>query len=174
MLCLRDVVWLALTASGCLDRFDADGSPTGDAETTSTAVSTSAETTESGSAGTGETGETRCGCPEIGIEECDYYADEMLRFEDVTLDLAAHRVRRGGRELHLGPTEFRLLRFFLENPGRVFSREQLLDRVWGRDVYVEPRTVDVHIRRLRKAINGPKERDLIRTVRTTGYALDVG
>jgi two-component system, OmpR family, phosphate regulon response regulator PhoB len=99
-------------------------------------------------------------------------ADEMLRFEDVTLDLAAHRVRRGKRELHLGPTEFRLLRFFLENPGRVFSREQLLDRVWGRDVYVEPRTVDVHIRRLRKAINGPREHDLIRTVRSAGYALD--
>jgi two-component system, OmpR family, phosphate regulon response regulator PhoB len=100
-------------------------------------------------------------------------ADEMLRFEDISMDLAAHRVRRNGRELHLGPTEFRLLRFFLENPGRVFSREQLLDRVWGRDVYVEPRTVDVHIRRLRKAINGPKERDLIRTVRSAGYALDV-
>ncbi|HVG82521.1 MAG TPA: phosphate regulon transcriptional regulator PhoB [Methylomirabilota bacterium] len=99
-------------------------------------------------------------------------ADEMLRFEDVTLDLAAHRVRRGKRDLHLGPTEFRLLRFFLENPGRVFSREQLLDRVWGRDVYVEPRTVDVHIRRLRKAINGPREHDLIRTVRSAGYALD--
>jgi two-component system phosphate regulon response regulator PhoB len=99
-------------------------------------------------------------------------ADEMLRFEDISLDLAAHRVRRNGRELHLGPTEFRLLRFLLENPGRVFSREQLLDRVWGRDVYVEPRTVDVHIRRLRKAINGPKERDLIRTVRSAGYALD--
>ena len=81
---------------------------------------------------------------------------------------------RGGRELHLGPTEFRLLRYFLEHPGRVFSREQLLDRVWGRDVYVEPRTVDVHIRRLRKAINGPKERDLIRTVRSAGYALDAG
>jgi two-component system phosphate regulon response regulator PhoB len=100
--------------------------------------------------------------------------DEMLRYEDISLDLAAHRVRRNGRELHLGPTEFRLLRFFLENPGRVFSREQLLDRVWGRDVYVEPRTVDVHIRRLRKAINGPKERDLIRTVRSAGYALDAG
>ena len=99
-------------------------------------------------------------------------ADEMLRFEDVTKDLAAHRVRRNGRELHLGPTEFRLLRFFLENPGRVFSREQLLDRVWGRDVYVEPRTVDVHIRRLRKAINGPREHDLIRTVRSAGYALN--
>ncbi|HXV22830.1 MAG TPA: phosphate regulon transcriptional regulator PhoB [Alphaproteobacteria bacterium] len=99
-------------------------------------------------------------------------ADELLRYEDVTMDLAAHRVRRNARELHLGPTEFRLLRFFLENPGRVFSREQLLDRVWGRDVYVEPRTVDVHIRRLRKAINGPRERDLIRTVRSAGYALD--
>jgi two-component system phosphate regulon response regulator PhoB len=99
-------------------------------------------------------------------------ADEILRFEDVSMDLAAHRVRRNGRELHLGPTEFRLLRFFMENPGRVFSREQLLDRVWGRDIYVEPRTVDVHIRRLRKAINGPGERDLIRTVRSAGYALD--
>jgi two-component system, OmpR family, phosphate regulon response regulator PhoB len=99
-------------------------------------------------------------------------ADEVLRYGDVTMDLAAHRVRRHGRELHLGPTEFRLLRFFLENPGRVFTREQLLDRVWGRDIYVEPRTVDVHIRRLRKAINGPKERDLIRTVRSAGYALD--
>ena len=99
-------------------------------------------------------------------------ADEMLRYGDVSMDLAAHRVRRSRRELHLGPTEFRLLRFFLENPGRVFSREQLLDRVWGRDIYVEPRTVDVHIRRLRKAINGPGERDLIRTVRSAGYALD--
>ena len=99
-------------------------------------------------------------------------ADEVLRYGDVVMDLAAHRVRRNGRELHLGPTEFRLLRFFLENPGRVFTREQLLDRVWGRDIYVEPRTVDVHIRRLRKAINGPKERDLIRTVRSAGYALD--
>ncbi|HSD35370.1 MAG TPA: phosphate regulon transcriptional regulator PhoB [Alphaproteobacteria bacterium] len=98
--------------------------------------------------------------------------DETLRYEDLAMDLAAHRVRRNGRELHLGPTEFRLLRFFLEHPGRVFSREQLLDGVWGRDVYVEPRTVDVHIRRLRKAINGPRDRDLIRTVRSAGYALD--
>ena len=98
--------------------------------------------------------------------------DETLRYEDLAMDLAAHRVRRTGRELHLGPTEFRLLRFFLEHPGRVFSREQLLDGVWGRDVYVEPRTVDVHIRRLRKAINGPRDRDLIRTVRSAGYALD--
>ena len=98
--------------------------------------------------------------------------DETLRYEDLAMDLAAHRVRRTGRDLHLGPTEFRLLSFFLEHPGRVFSREQLLDGVWGRDVYVEPRTVDVHIRRLRKAINGPRDRDLLRTVRSAGYALD--
>lgn len=100
-------------------------------------------------------------------------ADEMLRFADLTMDLAAHRVRRKDRELHIGPTESRLLRFFLENPGRVFSREQILDRVWGRDTDVEPRTVDVHIRRLRRAINAPRERDLIRTVRSAGYSLDV-
>ena len=99
--------------------------------------------------------------------------DEMLRFADLTMDLAAHRVRRKDRELHIGPTESRLLRFFLENPGRVFSREQILDRVWGRDTDVEPRTVDVHIRRLRRAINAPRERDLIRTVRSAGYSLDV-
>jgi two-component system phosphate regulon response regulator PhoB len=84
-------------------------------------------------------------------------------------------VRRGGRDVHLGPTEFRLLRHFMQHPGRVFSREQLLDVVWGHDVYVEPRTVDVHIRRLRKALNdGCAEpvTDLIRTVRSAGYALD--
>jgi len=97
---------------------------------------------------------------------------EMLQYQDLVMDLASHRVRRNGREVHLGPTEFRLLRHLLENQGRVFSREQLLDMVWGRDVYVEPRTVDVHIRRLRKAINNEKESDLIRTVRAAGYALD--
>ena len=100
-------------------------------------------------------------------------AEEMLRYEDLSMDLAAHRVRRNGRDVHLGPTEFRLLRYLLEHPARVFSREQLLDVVWGHDVYVEPRTVDVHIRRLRKAINGPDETDLIRTVRSAGYALDL-
>ncbi len=99
-------------------------------------------------------------------------ASEVLQFEDLMMDLAAHRVRRGEREVRLGPTEFRLLRYLLEHPGRVFSREQLLDAVWGRDVYVEPRTVDVHIRRLRKALNEGAERDLIRTVRSAGYALD--
>ena len=98
--------------------------------------------------------------------------DELLRFADVEMDLASHRVRRQGRDVHLGPTEFRLLRHFLQHPGRVFSREQLLDMVWGHDVYVEPRTVDVHIRRLRKALNEETEVDIIRTVRSAGYALD--
>jgi two-component system phosphate regulon response regulator PhoB len=99
-------------------------------------------------------------------------SDENLVFADVAMDLAAHRVVRSGRPIHLGPTEFRLLRFLLEHPGRVFSRERLLDAVWGHDVYVEPRTVDVHIRRLRKALNGPHDQDIIRTVRSAGYALD--
>ncbi len=98
--------------------------------------------------------------------------DEVLRYADVEMDLAAHRVRRSGDEIHLGPTEFRLLRHFLEHPQRVFSRERLLDAVWGREVYVEPRTVDVHIRRLRKALNAGARADLIRTVRSAGYALD--
>ncbi|HEX6977866.1 MAG TPA: phosphate regulon transcriptional regulator PhoB [Alphaproteobacteria bacterium] len=99
-------------------------------------------------------------------------AGDLLTYAGVVMDLASHRVTRNGRPIHLGPTEFRLLRFLMERPGRVYSREQLLDAVWGRDIYVEPRTVDVHIRRLRKAINGPNETDLIRTVRSAGYALD--
>ncbi len=99
-------------------------------------------------------------------------AEERLRFGDILMDLAAHRVTRGGRGVHLGPTEFRLLRYLLEHPGRVFSREQLLDAVWGSDVYVEPRTVDVHIRRLRRALNASSAADPIRTVRSAGYALD--
>jgi len=98
--------------------------------------------------------------------------EETLRFDDLVMDLAGHRVRRAGRDIHLGPTEFRLLRHFLQHPGRVFSREQLLNMVWGHDVYVEPRTVDVHIRRLRKALNDETDSDLIRTVRSAGYALD--
>ncbi|MGG5817889.1 phosphate regulon transcriptional regulator PhoB [Falsiroseomonas sp. HW251] len=96
-----------------------------------------------------------------------------LNWQDIVMDQDAHRVTRGGRSLHLGPTEYRLLEFFLQHPGRVFSREQLLDGVWGRDIHVEPRTVDVHIRRLRKAVNGDGEIDVIRTVRSAGYALDV-
>jgi two-component system, OmpR family, phosphate regulon response regulator PhoB len=97
---------------------------------------------------------------------------EVLRFSDLAVDLSAHRVVRTGEPVHLGPTEFRLLRFLLERPGRVFSREQLLDAVWGRDAEVELRTVDVHIRRLRKALNEGGRPDLVRTVRSAGYALD--
>jgi len=95
-----------------------------------------------------------------------------LEYGGISMDTGAHKVTRDGVAVQLGPTEFRLLRHFLEHPGRVFSREQLLDAVWGRDVYVEQRTVDVHIRRLRKAINGEDLPDLIRTVRSAGYALD--
>ena len=99
-------------------------------------------------------------------------AKGQLNFHDVTMDLAAHRVQRNGRPIHLGPTEFRLLEFFMQHPGRVFSREELLDAVWGPDIHVEPRTVDVHIRRLRKSLNGDGELDVVRTVRAAGYALD--
>jgi two-component system phosphate regulon response regulator PhoB len=95
----------------------------------------------------------------------------VLSVNDLTLDREAHRVTRNGREVRLGPTEFRLLEFLMESPGRVFSRTQLLDGVWGNDVYVDERTVDVHIGRLRKAINRGREKDPIRTVRGAGYAL---
>jgi two-component system phosphate regulon response regulator PhoB len=94
---------------------------------------------------------------------------EVLRFSDIELDRAAHRVVRGLREVHLGPTEFRLLEFLMESSGRVLSRAQLLDGVWGRDTYVDERTVDVHVGRLRKALIRGKERDPIRTVRGAGY-----
>jgi two-component system phosphate regulon response regulator PhoB len=99
-------------------------------------------------------------------------ADNVLRYADLRMDLTAHRVTRGNRSIHLGPTEFRLLRHFLQHPTRVFSREQLLDRVWGQDAELEIRTVDVHIRRLRKALNEGGGDDLLRTVRSVGYALD--
>lgn len=99
-------------------------------------------------------------------------AGEQLSYADLEMDVAAHRVRRGGEALPLGPTEFRLLRHFLEHPGRVFSRERLLDAVWAHDSEIEPRTVDVHVRRLRKAINEGGRPDIIRTVRSAGYALD--
>jgi two-component system phosphate regulon response regulator PhoB len=99
-------------------------------------------------------------------------SEETIAYADIKMDLAAHRVMREGSSVHLGPTEFRLLRHFLEHPGRVFSREQLLDAVWGQDVYVESRTVDVHVRRLRQALNAGGRPDLIRTVRSAGYALD--
>ncbi|CAK0754562.1 Phosphate regulon transcriptional regulatory protein PhoB [uncultured Gammaproteobacteria bacterium] len=115
--------------------------------------------------------------------------DETLCLGGITMDLAGHRVRRGKRDIHLGPTEFRLLRHFMLHPGRVMSREQLLDAVWGHDIYVEIRTVDVHIRRLRKALNESglnesslneaapneaNEADPIRTVRSAGYAFEPG
>jgi two-component system phosphate regulon response regulator PhoB len=96
----------------------------------------------------------------------------MLEILDLRMDLAEHRAWRAGRPLQLGPTEFRLLHFFMQRPRRVFSREELLDAVWTPDIHVEPRTVDVHIRRLRQAMNAPGEPDLIRTVRSAGYALD--
>lgn len=100
------------------------------------------------------------------------FAAELLTFADLTMDLAAHRVTRGDIEIHLSPTEFRLLRQLLERPGRVFSRDQLLDLVWGHDQDVELRTVDATIRRLRRALNEGGRADLLRTVRAAGYALD--
>ena len=99
-------------------------------------------------------------------------AGEQLSYADIEMDIVSHKVKRGGETVALGPTEFRLLKHFLEHPGRVFSRERLLDSVWGHDSYIEPRTVDVHIRRLRKAINLGGKSDIIRTVRSAGYALD--
>lgn len=100
-------------------------------------------------------------------------AGDTLVFADIELDPASHRVRRNGEPLHLGPTEFRLLRYFMERPNRVVSRQQILDGVWGMDSDIDERTVDVHIRRLRKAINRPGEADPIRTVRAAGYSMDV-
>lgn len=99
-------------------------------------------------------------------------AGEQLAYADIEMDVEAHRVRRSGRPVQLGPTEFRLLRHFLENPGRVFSRERLLDAVWSHDSDIDARTVDVHVRRLRKALNEGGLPDLIRTVRSAGYSLD--
>ncbi len=96
----------------------------------------------------------------------------VLKAGDLELDRTSHRVRRAGREVHLGPTEYRLLEYLMRYPGRVYSREQLLDGVWGNDVYVDERTVDVHVGRLRKAINRGRNPDPIRTVRGAGYAFD--
>lgn len=96
---------------------------------------------------------------------------ERLSFEDILLDSGEHRVFRAGQALHLGPTEFRLLSTLMERPGRVWTREQLLDRVWGRDIYVDSRTIDVHVGRLRKALMANGGSNPVRTVRGTGYAL---
>jgi two-component system phosphate regulon response regulator PhoB len=100
-------------------------------------------------------------------------AGEQLVYADLQMDVGAHRVRRGGKPVQLGPTEYRLLRHFMENPGRVFSRERLLDAVWSHDEEIDTRTVDVHVRRLRKALNAGDRPDVIRTVRSAGYALDI-
>lgn len=97
--------------------------------------------------------------------------EEVLVCSDLVMDLAGHRVRRGSREVRLGPTEFRLLHLFMQHPGRVFSREQLRRDIWGHDIHVEPRTIDVHIGRLRRALNGDGGIDPIRTVRSAGYML---
>ncbi len=99
--------------------------------------------------------------------------EDRVRRGDIVIDRTEHRVRRAGKDVHLGPTEFRLLDYLMQHPGRVFSREQLLDAVWGSDVYVETRTVDVHIGRLRRALTEGAAPDPIRTVRSAGYALDV-
>ena len=97
--------------------------------------------------------------------------DDRIVVGDIEIDRVAHKVSRSGDDIHLGPTEFRLLDYFMQHPGRVFSREQLLDTVWGSDVYVELRTVDVHVGRLRKALRQGGGEDPIRTVRSAGYAL---
>ncbi|MEZ5891908.1 MAG: phosphate regulon transcriptional regulator PhoB [Parvularculaceae bacterium] len=100
-------------------------------------------------------------------------AEDIVEYFDIVIDRVSHKVTRGGKDIHLGPTEFRLLDHLIQHPGRVFSREQLLNAVWGSDVFVEVRTVDVHIGRLRKALNKYKQGDAIRTVRSAGYALDL-
>jgi len=98
--------------------------------------------------------------------------DNELTYSNIVMNLDRHRVDRAGNNIHLGPTEFRLLKALMEKPGRVYSRELLLDKVWGQGIYVEARTVDVHIRRLRKALNIKDQPDIIRTVRAAGYAID--
>ena len=98
--------------------------------------------------------------------------EDVVTVGEISIDRGSHRVRRSSRDIHLGPTEYRLLDQLMQHPGRVFSREQLLDSVWGSDVYVEARTVDVHVGRLRKALNELGEKDPIRTVRSAGYSFD--
>lgn len=101
--------------------------------------------------------------------------EQSLSYGGIEMDVSAHKITRDGHDVHLSPTEFSLLRYLMEHPGRVFSREQLLDSVWGHDIYVELRTVDVHIRRLRKGLDyDGNQPDIIRTVRSAGYALEVG
>ena len=98
------------------------------------------------------------------------FAEEEIMFEDIKINIGTHKVYRNSKEIKLGPTEFNLLRFFMENISRVFSRQQLLNHVWKHDALVEPRTVDVHVRRLRKSLNAGNKKDFIRTVRSAGYS----
>ena len=98
------------------------------------------------------------------------FAEEEVIFEDIKINIGTHKVFRNSKEIKLGPTEFNLLRFFMENISRVFSRQQLLTHVWKHDALVEPRTVDVHVRRLRKSLNAGNQKDFIRTVRSAGYS----
>ena len=98
------------------------------------------------------------------------FAEEEIMFEDIKINIGTHKVFRNSKEIKLGPTEFNLLRFFMENISRVFSRQQLLNHVWKHDALVEPRTVDVHVRRLRKSLNAGNKKDFIRTVRSAGYS----
>ena len=98
------------------------------------------------------------------------FAEEEVTFEDIKINIGTHKVFRNSKEIKLGPTEFNLLRFFMENISRVFSRQQLLNHVWKHDALVEPRTVDVHVRRLRKSLNAGNKKDFIRTVRSAGYS----
>ena len=100
-------------------------------------------------------------------------SEDRVEFGEISVDRLSHRVQRAGRDIHLGPTEYKLLDYLMQYPRRVFSREQLLDAVWGNDVYVEARTVDVHVGRLRKALNNGDQFDPIRTVRSAGYSLDM-
>ena len=100
--------------------------------------------------------------------------EDQVTVGDITIDRTTHTVSRDGKNIHLGPTEYRLLDYFVQHPGRVFSREQLLDGIWGSDVYVEARTVDVHVGRLRKALMSQGGDDPIRTVRSAGYSLKGG
>ena len=100
------------------------------------------------------------------------YSDEELNFEDIKINLKEFKVFRANKQIHLGPTEFKMLNHFMQNPKRVFSREQLLNSIWGHGVFIEERTIDTHVRRLRKALNLDGKKDLIRTIRGAGYSFD--
>ncbi len=100
------------------------------------------------------------------------YSDEELDFEDIKINLKEFKVFRANKQIHLGPTEFKMLKHFMQNPKRVFSREQLLNSIWGHGVFIEERTIDTHVRRLRKALNLNGKKDLIRTIRGAGYSFD--